>query len=207
MSGKLLLYIIASILVWMRNVLCCSVKNRVAWLSAWKRRKPLIIFREGWEGDGKNIAVELLKVKDVYKEIVEYMAYQKSSGTKETFRTREVADAVGLTIYQTRLHLEALQSLDVVEKINSGKGVPGIWRLRWKACRYQGKDLQMKITDMAKDGLCFFWNYFIIFVLFLWHLHRYSFALWRFLLQISYNQRISVMGVMYRIRASMFCVQ
>ena len=74
--------------------------------------------------------VELLKVKDVYKEIVEYMAYQKSSGTKETFRTREVAEAVGLTIYQTRLHLEALQSLDVVEKMNSGKGVPGIWRLR-----------------------------------------------------------------------------
>ncbi|WP_285471981.1 FaeA/PapI family transcriptional regulator, partial [Escherichia coli] len=35
---------------------------------------------------------------------MEYMAYQKSSGTKETFRTREVADAVGLTIYQTRLH-------------------------------------------------------------------------------------------------------
>ncbi|EFA4889282.1 faeA-like family protein [Escherichia coli] len=58
------------------------------------------------------------------------MTHQKNSKGKETFRTREVADAVGLTIYQTRLHLEALQSLDVVEKINSGKGVPGIWRLR-----------------------------------------------------------------------------
>ena len=67
---------------------------------------------------------------DVYKEIVEYMAYQKSSGTKEIFRTREVADAVGLTIYQTRLHLEALQSFGVVEKINSGKGVPGVWGLQ-----------------------------------------------------------------------------
>lgn len=70
------------------------------------------------------------RVADVYKEIVGFMAHQKNSKGKETFRTREVADAVGLTIYQTRLHLEALQSLDVVEKINSGKGVPGIWRLR-----------------------------------------------------------------------------
>lgn len=67
-------------------------------------------------------------MKDIYKEIVEYM--KMNSGTKKTFRTREVADAVGLTIYQTRLHLEALRLLDVVEKINSGKGVPGIWRLR-----------------------------------------------------------------------------
>lgn len=70
------------------------------------------------------------KVADVYKEIVGFMTYQKNSKGKDTFRTREVADAVGLTIYQIRLHLEALQSLDVVEKINSGKGVPGIWRLR-----------------------------------------------------------------------------
>nr|WP_256129488.1 FaeA/PapI family transcriptional regulator [Escherichia coli] len=61
--------------------------------------------------------------------MVEYMMYQKNSGEKETFRTREVADAVGLTIYQTRLYLEVLQSLGVVEKINSGKGVPGLWRL------------------------------------------------------------------------------
>ncbi|EFA5471714.1 TPA: faeA-like family protein [Escherichia coli] len=53
-----------------------------------------------------------------------------NSGTKKTFRTREVADAVGLTIYQTRLHLEALQSFGVVVKINSGKGVPGIWGLQ-----------------------------------------------------------------------------
>lgn len=72
----------------------------------------------------------LRKVKDIYKEIVEYIVYQKNSGEKETFRTREIADAVGLTIYQARLHLETLQSLGVVEKINSGKGVPGLWELR-----------------------------------------------------------------------------
>lgn len=53
-----------------------------------------------------------------------------NSGTKKTFRTREVADAVGLTIYQARPHLEALQSFGVVEKINSGKGVPGVWGLQ-----------------------------------------------------------------------------
>ncbi|ENM7339653.1 TPA: faeA-like family protein [Escherichia coli] len=52
-----------------------------------------------------------------------------NSGTKKTFRTREVADAVGLTIYQTRLHLEALQSFGVVEKVNSGRGRLGVWRL------------------------------------------------------------------------------
>lgn len=67
-------------------------------------------------------------MKEIYKEIVEYM--KMSSGAKKTFRTREVADAVGLTIYQTRLHLEALQSFGVVEKINSGKGVPGVWGLQ-----------------------------------------------------------------------------
>ncbi|CAD5837175.1 FaeA/PapI family transcriptional regulator [Escherichia coli] len=67
-------------------------------------------------------------MKEIYKEIVEYM--KMNSGTKKTFRTREVADAVGLTIYQTRLHLEALQSFGVVEKINSGKGVPGVWGLQ-----------------------------------------------------------------------------
>ncbi|WP_274540465.1 FaeA/PapI family transcriptional regulator [Escherichia coli] len=67
-------------------------------------------------------------MKEIYKEIVEYM--KMNSGTKKTFRTREVADAVGLTIYQTRLHLEALQSFGVVEKINSGKGVPGAWGLQ-----------------------------------------------------------------------------
>ncbi|HHU1818854.1 TPA: FaeA/PapI family transcriptional regulator [Escherichia coli] len=69
-------------------------------------------------------------MKDIYKVIVEFMTHQKFSGGKESFRTREIADAVGLTIYQTRLYLEALQSLGVVEKINSGKGVPGLWELR-----------------------------------------------------------------------------
>ncbi len=66
---------------------------------------------------------------DMCKEIVEFMTYQRDSGRKETFRTREIADVVGLTIYQTRFYLETLQSLGVVEKINAGKGVPGVWGL------------------------------------------------------------------------------
>ncbi|EBV5179250.1 hypothetical protein DO692_23120 [Salmonella enterica subsp. enterica serovar Carmel] len=40
-----------------------------------------------------------------------------------------MADAVGLTIYQTRGYLEVLQSSSVVEKINSGRGRSGVWRL------------------------------------------------------------------------------
>ena len=40
----------------------------------------------------------LRKVKDIYKEIVEYMASQKNSGINEMFGTREVADAVGYDI-------------------------------------------------------------------------------------------------------------
>lgn len=66
---------------------------------------------------------------DMCKEIVEFMTYQRDSGRQETFRTREIADVVGLTIYQTRFYLETLQSLGVVEKINAGKGVPGVWGL------------------------------------------------------------------------------
>ncbi|EFU0743485.1 regulator [Escherichia coli] len=45
------------------------------------------------------------------------------------FSTREIADAVGLTIYQVRGYLEMLQSSGVVEKVNSGRGRAGQWRL------------------------------------------------------------------------------
>ncbi|HAX4851809.1 TPA: hypothetical protein JZG06_004811 [Escherichia coli] len=40
-----------------------------------------------------------------------------------------MADAVGLTIYQARGCLEVLQSFGVVEKLNSGRGRAGQWRL------------------------------------------------------------------------------
>ncbi|HBE6106700.1 TPA: hypothetical protein KMG78_003197 [Escherichia coli] len=49
--------------------------------------------------------------------------------SKAFFSTREIADAVGLTIYQARGHLEVLQSSSVVKKVNSGRGSPGQWKL------------------------------------------------------------------------------
>ncbi|MGV6311159.1 FaeA/PapI family transcriptional regulator [Escherichia coli] len=54
----------------------------------------------------------------------------KAKRCKHTlFSTREIADAVGLTIYQVRGYLEMLQSSGVVEKVNSGRGRAGQWRL------------------------------------------------------------------------------
>ncbi|HBC0990034.1 TPA: faeA-like family protein [Escherichia coli] len=67
--------------------------------------------------------------KDIDERIVDFLENQKGSFSKTFFSTREIADAVGLTIYQARGYLEVLQSSDVVEKINSGRGRPGQWRL------------------------------------------------------------------------------
>ncbi|EEM2041215.1 faeA-like family protein [Salmonella enterica subsp. enterica serovar Kentucky] len=44
-------------------------------------------------------------------------------------RTRSIADAAGLTIYQARAYLVTLEGAGVVEKMNVGKGVSGRWRL------------------------------------------------------------------------------
>lgn len=67
--------------------------------------------------------------KDIDGRIVEFLENQRKSFRKTFFSTREIADAVGLTIYQARGYLEALQSSGVVEKVNSGRGKPGQWRL------------------------------------------------------------------------------
>lgn len=67
--------------------------------------------------------------KDIDERIVEFLECQKELFSKTFFGTREIADAVGLTIYQARGHLEVLQSSGVVEKINSGHGRSGQWRL------------------------------------------------------------------------------
>ncbi|MBB9726031.1 faeA-like family protein [Escherichia coli] len=67
--------------------------------------------------------------KDINERIVVFLENQKKSFGKTFFSTREIADAVGLTIYQIRGYLEALQSSGVVEKVNSGRGRPGQWRL------------------------------------------------------------------------------
>ncbi|CAD5756996.1 FaeA-like protein [Escherichia coli] len=66
---------------------------------------------------------------DINDRIVEFLDNQKKHFSKKFFSTREIADAVGLTIYQVRGYLEVLQSSSVVEKVNSGRGKPGVWRL------------------------------------------------------------------------------
>lgn len=66
--------------------------------------------------------------KDTDEHIVEFLENQKKSFSKTFFSTREIADAVDLTIYQAKGHLEALQSSGLVEKLNSGRG-GGQWRL------------------------------------------------------------------------------
>lgn len=67
--------------------------------------------------------------KDVDERIVDFMENQKKSCSKTLFRTREIADAVGVTIYQIRGRLETLQSAGLAEKVNFGRGRPGQWRL------------------------------------------------------------------------------
>lgn len=69
-------------------------------------------------------------MKDVYNEIIIFISCQKNERKVEFLRKREIADAIGLTIYQTRSCLEALCSLGIVEKINTGKRVSGVWGLR-----------------------------------------------------------------------------
>ncbi|WP_175616582.1 FaeA/PapI family transcriptional regulator [Escherichia coli] len=67
--------------------------------------------------------------KDNDERIIEFLENQKKSFGKTFFSTREIADAVGLTIYQVRGYLETLQSSGMVEKVNSGRGRPGQWIL------------------------------------------------------------------------------
>ncbi|CAD5757474.1 FaeA-like protein [Escherichia coli] len=67
--------------------------------------------------------------RDIEKLIINFMEQQKNSVNRTFLSTREIADAVGLTIYQVRGYLEALQSSFVVEKVNYGRGSPGQWRL------------------------------------------------------------------------------
>ncbi|EFO2270484.1 faeA-like family protein, partial [Escherichia coli] len=53
--------------------------------------------------------------KDNDERIIEFLENQKKSFGKTFFSTREIADAVGLTIYQVRGYLETLQSSGMVE--------------------------------------------------------------------------------------------
>ncbi|ECB3945191.1 regulator [Salmonella enterica subsp. enterica serovar Stanley] len=44
-------------------------------------------------------------------------------------KTRDIADAAGLSIYQVRSYPEQLRVVGGLEKVNVEKGVPGLWRL------------------------------------------------------------------------------
>ncbi|HHH9861302.1 TPA: FaeA/PapI family transcriptional regulator [Escherichia coli] len=79
--------------------------------------------------DTENILVGGQMNKDFDGSIVNFMKDQEESFRETFFSTREIADAVRLTIYQVREHLDALQSFSVVEKVNSGRENPGQWRL------------------------------------------------------------------------------
>ncbi|EAM1080880.1 regulator [Salmonella enterica] len=67
--------------------------------------------------------------KDSFDHIVTAMRSRLDADTCEPLKTRDIADATGLTIYQARTYLEQLHTAGVVGKVNIGKGVPGLWRL------------------------------------------------------------------------------
>ncbi|HEI6731327.1 TPA: hypothetical protein SJ159_004605 [Yersinia enterocolitica] len=47
----------------------------------------------------------------------------------EPVKTREIADAIGLTIYQARQQLEYLQKYGLVERVALGRGRSALWRV------------------------------------------------------------------------------
>ncbi|HAK1968619.1 TPA: transcriptional regulator PefI [Salmonella enterica] len=54
---------------------------------------------------------------------------ERQSADNAPVKIRDIADAAGLSIYQVRSYLEQLRAVRVLEKVNAGKGVPGLWRL------------------------------------------------------------------------------
>ncbi len=67
--------------------------------------------------------------RDINMRIIDFLEKQKNLSERHFFTTREIADATGLTIYQARGCLMALQLSRVVEKVNTGRGVPGQWKI------------------------------------------------------------------------------
>lgn len=69
---------------------------------------------------------------DACDKILSFMQSQANGRINIPVRTRSIADAAGLTIYQARAYLVTLEGAGVVEKMNAGKGVSGRWRLVWR---------------------------------------------------------------------------
>ncbi|HCQ4576755.1 TPA: faeA-like family protein [Escherichia albertii] len=66
--------------------------------------------------------------KDNYAEIIEFMTKQTKNG-QLLFRTRDISDAMGLTIYQARQFLMNLNVSGVIRRTAGGKGGKVLWSL------------------------------------------------------------------------------
>lgn len=64
------------------------------------------------------------------RNIVAFMRTRVAAEGAVVFRSREIADATGLTIYQVHFWLMSLRTAGVVEKVNAGRGRPGVWVLK-----------------------------------------------------------------------------
>ncbi|HBR2043242.1 TPA: hypothetical protein L9M98_004686 [Klebsiella pneumoniae] len=67
-------------------------------------------------------------MKEKYLKILKIFANKKSEKIYH-LRTRDIADAAELTIYQARQRLEYLNGIGMVESVASGKGKSTIWKL------------------------------------------------------------------------------
>lgn len=81
------------------------------------------------------LADEQLRQNDIREmtvpeKIIEFMRNSINEDGQVFFRSREIADAIGLTIYQIHAHLTLLQDAGIVERVNIGRGRPGVWILK-----------------------------------------------------------------------------
>ncbi|HCM1960405.1 TPA: transcriptional regulator PefI [Salmonella enterica subsp. houtenae serovar 43:z4,z23:-] len=67
--------------------------------------------------------------ESIITHIISIIRERQSAHDGAPVKTRDIADAAGLSIYQVRSYLEQLRAVGVLEKVNGGKGVPGLWRL------------------------------------------------------------------------------
>ncbi|EJN3746740.1 faeA-like family protein [Escherichia coli] len=86
--------------------------------------------------------------RDINMRIIDFLEKQKNLSERHFFTTRKIADATGLTIYQARGCLMALQLSRVVEKVNTGRAFPG----NGKYIRYRNYSLGGNYTASLLIG-------------------------------------------------------
>ncbi|ECG8516353.1 regulator [Salmonella enterica subsp. salamae] len=67
-------------------------------------------------------------MKESYVKIMRYLL-KKRGRDPQPVKTREIADAAELSIYQARQHLEYLSAAGIVCRISSGRGKSSLWHL------------------------------------------------------------------------------